>query len=128
MKFFRNVLGYFIAGLFVMGIWDEYTLTYGILGGFIGATIIIGPLWYLNHHIGLIHNNEKSGFVDMALGIGIAGIARDYFITLDLNQLLETLPTILLVTIGGILGGVCSAFIERDLTYDKRKKNIEGDR
>ena len=55
MKHIRNTLGFFVAGIFVMGLQVAMLVAYGIGGGFAGAIIIIGPLWYLNHKLGLIH-------------------------------------------------------------------------
>lgn len=123
MKHIRNILGFFIAGIFVMGVWGEYAGSYGIAGGFLGAIIIIGPLWYINHKIGLIHQAPGEAFVDMATGIGIAGLARDFFLAGSVDVIVEALPTLICVIIGGIIGGSLSAYIEKDMEIDKEQAN-----
>lgn len=121
MKFFNSVLGFTIAGILVMSIWDGLAGPYGIAGGYAAAIILIGPLWYLNHNIGLINNKPGDAFVDMALGIGIAGIARDIFLADSMSIIIDTIPTFVLVALGGILGGICVAYVERSLDEDKEK-------
>lgn len=132
MKFLRSVIGYCIAGMLVMSVWDGFAIPYGIAGGFFAAVLIIGPMWYLNHYRGLIYDAPGSGFVDMGLGIGIAGIARDFFLNnMDFGLLADTIPTFLLVILGAIIGGVIAAMIEKDFDLDKQQveKNTEkGDR
>lgn len=118
MKHLKSLLGFTVAGLFVMGpVWGTFGEN-GILSGFIGGTIIIGGLWYLNHFWGLIHNDDEAVFIDMALGIAVAGIVRD---TLQngTGELTKSLPTLILVIIGGVLAGIVSYYIE---THDEKKE------
>lgn len=129
MKFLRSVVGYCLAGMLVMSVWDGFAIPYGIGGGFFAAVIIIGPMWYLNHNKGLIFDEPGSGFVDMGLGIGIAGIARDFFLNnMDFGLLVDTLPTFLLVVLGAVLGGILAGLIEKDFNLDKQQveKNTES--
>lgn len=114
MKFFRSTLGYMIAGMLVMTIWDAFVVEYGIFGGFFAAFIIIGPMWFMNHYVGLIDNPDGSAFVDMALGIGITGIFRDTFLKGG-SEFIATLPTLLLVILGAVIGGLVVAAIEEDM-------------
>lgn len=123
MKHLRNTVGYFLAGIFVMGLWGGYAESYGLAGGILGAVIIIGPLWYINHKLGLIHQHPDHAFVDMAAGIGIAGLARDFFMAGSADVLVDALPTLICVVIGGALGGILSVYIERDMHVDKDKAN-----
>lgn len=130
MKFFKSTIGYMIAGMLVMSVWDEFADAYGIFGGFFAAFIIIGPMWFMNHYIELIDQSEGAAFVDMALGIGIAGIFRDVFM-LGTSELVASLPTLLLVILGGALGGLAAGFIEKDMkkdsTPDESKEHIENE-
>lgn len=114
MKFFRGVIGYAIAGMIVMSVWGPLAGNYGILGGVVAAFIIIGPMWYMNHYVGLIEHENDSAFVDMALGIAIAGTTRDFFLV-GSSSVIEALPTLSLVAIGAIAGGVAAAIIEKDM-------------
>lgn len=114
VKFFRSTLGYMIAGVLVMSIWDTLVMDYGNFGGFFAAFIIIAPMWYMNHRVGLIENEAGHGFVDMALGIGLTGIVRDFFIKGG-SAFISSLPTILLLSIGAVIGGLVAAMIEKDM-------------
>lgn len=121
MKFLRSTLGYMIAGMLVMSVWDAFSAQYGIVGGFFSAFIIIGPMWFMNHYVGLIDNPDEHAFVDMALGIGITGISRDFFLKGG-SELVETLPTLFLVVLGAVIGGLVSAAIEADMEKKGNKK------
>lgn len=77
-----------------------------------GSFIIIGPMWFMNHYVGLIENDEDAAFVDMAVGIGICGIMRDVFMQGG-GELVSSLPTIGLVAIGAVLAGIVAAAIEK---------------
>lgn len=112
LKFIKAVLGFMIAGMFVMSVWDAIAYEHGILGGYFASIIIIGPMWYLNHRLGLIDNKNGVAFVDMALGIGIAGIARDVFMK-GTSEMSDSFLTFVLVIFGGVLAGIVSAAIEK---------------
>lgn len=112
MKHLGTILGAAIAGMFVMSVWGAFVEAYGIGGGWFAGLIIIGTMWYLNHYVG-IHNNEGA-WVDMALGIGVAGFMRDVFMKGG-QAGIESLPTLGLVILGGIVGGVCAAKLEQYL-------------
>lgn len=117
MKFIRSTIGYMIAGLIVMSVWGAFAGAYGIAGGWFAALIIIGPMWFMNHFLGLIHHEPDSAFVDMGLGIGLAGIFRDAFMN-GWGHVGSSVPTILLVCVGAVLGGYVAAKIEEDMEKD----------
>lgn len=114
MKFLRATLGYMLAGMFVMTVWGAFAGSYGIAGGYLASIIILAPMWYMNHYLGLIPNADGAAFVDMALGIGITGIARDGFMY-GWQAVVESLPTIGLVALGAIIAGVVAAKIEENM-------------
>lgn len=119
MKHIKSFLGFTLAGLFIMGpVWGTFGEK-GIVSGFIGGTIIVAGLWYLNHFWNLIHNHESFVFVDMALGAAVAGIVRDT-LRYGADEFVKSLPTILLVILGGALGGVISYYVEK---YDEKSLN-----
>ncbi len=114
MHHIRNFIGYFIAGFCAMLLWPMLAdfLNIGLFGNWIAAVLIIGPLWFINHHIGLIKHHEESAFVDMAIGIGVAGLSKGYFID-GLSGLFESLPTLILVILGGSFGGFLAYIVEK---------------
>lgn len=99
-----------------MSVWSEMG-AFGIFGGYAAAIIIIGPMWFLNHYLNLVDNKASASFVDMGLAIGIAGIMRDTFLK-GSPELAKALPTIGLVLLGAVLGGVCAAFVEKDMAKE----------
>lgn len=54
MKFVRSTLGFMIVGMLVMTAFDAFSEQYGIVGGVFAAFILIGPMWSMNHYVGLI--------------------------------------------------------------------------
>jgi hypothetical protein len=119
MKFVRAVLGYMIAGMFVMSVWgkmaDGTLNAAGIFGGWFAALAIIGIMWFMNHFLGMIHHDADSGFVDQGMGIALVGIFRDVFMKDGVNTLVSSLPTIGLVCLGALIGGFLAAKVEEDM-------------
>lgn len=117
MKFLRAVLGYAIAGMIVMSVWGLFAGVegFGIIGGWLAAFAIIGPMWFLNHFLGLIHHDADSGFVDIGLGIGFVGLFRDTFGPGGMDAFVASMPTLGLVAVGAILGGLAAAKIEENM-------------
>ncbi|HMM19213.1 MAG TPA: hypothetical protein PKA10_00655 [Selenomonadales bacterium] len=112
---FRTIVGSAIAGIFVMSVWGAFAAKYGIAGGWFAGFIIIGTAWFFNHCLGVIDNQAGAAPVDQALGIGIAGSMRDVFMAGSISPLIESLPTLLFVGLGGIAGAVCAAMFQQDL-------------
>lgn len=93
-----------------MSVWGAFAGEYGIGGGWFAGTLIIGTMWYLNHVIGC-HNNDGA-WVDMALGIGTAGLMRGVFEN-GVSVGIDALPTLFFVAIGGAIGGIAAVGFER---------------
>ena len=53
-----------ICGGFAFGIWPELWKTYGLMGGWLAATLIIGIMWYMNHYNGAILNPPGKIWLD----------------------------------------------------------------
>ena len=121
MKFLRAFIGYMIAGSLVMAVWGELD-SVGIFGGYLAALIIIGPMWFMNHYVNLVGNPDDAAFVDMGLAIGVAGIFRDVFLN-DVSALTGALPTIGMVALGAICGGLVAAAIEKNMAKDAEKES-----
>ncbi len=63
-QYLSTFAGSAICGGFAFGIWPELWKTYGLMGGWLAATLIIGIMWYMNHYHGAILNPpEKYGWI-----------------------------------------------------------------
>jgi len=112
MKHLGTIIGAAIAGMFVMSVWGAFVGAYGLFGGWFAGFMIIGTMWYLNHAIG-VHNNDGA-WVDMALGIGVAGFARGIFEG-GIQAGIDSLPTLLFVAIGAVIGGITAVLLEKNV-------------
>jgi hypothetical protein len=112
MKHLGTVIGACIAGMFVMSVWGAFAGAYGIGGGWFAGLIIIGSMWFLNHFVGIINND--GAFVDQAVGIGVAGFMRVVFIE-GAQAGIDSLPTLLVVCLGGLVGGITAAKLQQYL-------------
>jgi len=119
MKHLGTIIGTAIAGMFVMSVWGAFVTEYGIGGGWFAGFAIIGTMWFLNHYVG-IHNNDGA-CVDMALGIGVAGTMRGVFDN-GIAAGIDSLPTLAVVAIGGIVGGITAYKLEVYLADKKAKE------
>jgi hypothetical protein len=110
------------AGMIVMSVWGGVIEGLGTIGGILAGFLIIGVMWFLNHHLGLVYHGPQSGFVDLGMGVGFTGIFRDMWISIlgdgNINALTDSLPTIAFVVIGALIGGYLAAMVERDLNKD----------
>ena len=122
MKLVRSTIGYMFAGMIVMSVWGGVIEGLGTIGGILAGFFIIGAMWFMNHHLGLIYHGPQSGFVDLGLGVGLTGIFRDMWIGVlegnGLVNLTDSLPTLLFVLVGAVIGGYLAAMVERDLNKD----------
>lgn len=98
-------IGGAIAGSLSFGIWPEMWKSYGILGGFCTATVVIGIMWYMNHWLGVIENAPGKLWVDQGLPIMGAGIAWGVVRFYPHTHVAQILPTLVCCVIGGALAG-----------------------
>lgn len=121
MRFLRAMLGFLIAAVMVTTLWGEFVEFYGIVGGWIAAFIIIGPMWLMNHYLELIPNDKDAAFVDMGLGIAVCGVVKGTLIY-GMSGLLLSLPTLAYVVIGAVVGAVTAVAVEKEMTNKKVNK------
>lgn len=120
MKWLRSIIGYFFAGTLVMGVWGGViTSDFGYIGGILAGLLIIGPMWFMNHSMNLVGHGPNSGFIDLGMGVGIAGIANDT-IREGADFLVAAVPTILVVLAGAVVGGLVAGLVEKDIAKDNK--------
>ncbi len=112
-RFVGTFFGQAIAGVWVFTIWPPMWQTYGVFGGWLAGFVVIGTMWFLNHYVGLTYNAEGAASVDMAVGIGIAGIVGP--IIKEGATIGSSLPTLLYVVIGAIIGGVVGNWLDKHI-------------
>jgi hypothetical protein len=110
VKNIGSIIGFAIAGIFVMSVWGAFAEAYGIFGGWFAGLAIISIMWFMNHFLGLVAN--EGAFVDMAAGIAVTGTLRDVFLN-GPQAGIDSLPTLAFVAIGAVLAGVTAVAIEK---------------
>jgi len=110
VKNIGSIIGFAIAGMFVMSVWGAFVEAYGIFGGWFAGLIIISIMWFMNHFLGLVAN--EGAFVDMAAGIAITGTLRDVFLK-GVQAGIDSLPTLAFVAIGAAIGGITAVAVEK---------------
>lgn len=117
------IIAFAMIGTFGMGIWAYLFINVGILGGWFAGVLVIGIFWFMNHYIGLIKN--RGAWVDVGLGLGIVGMTRDTFLYGG-DALMQSLPTLALVAIGSVAGGIVAAAIEKNVLKEVTDGTVEN--
>lgn len=103
----KTLLGAIMFSFIVRLVWDELVKIFGALGGWISAGLIVGSMWMINHHLGLI-NQSGEIWIDMALAVAF-GV---FFATaLEGGKIKKSLPVLLGCCLGGILAGIVLAIL-----------------
>lgn len=117
-KYLSTFIGAAICGGFTFGIWPEMWKTYGLLGGWTAAVLIIGIMWFMNHYVGVIDNPSGKIWIDQGWCIGSGGIAWGIVrFGGDITAFFLTVPTLLCCLIGGGLAGLA---VWATRTYNKQ--------
>ena len=109
MKYYLSTFaGSAICGGFAFGIWPELWKTYGLMGGWLAATLIIGIMWYMNHYNGAIlnppgKNMARSGLVYRFCRYSLGNRPLSGEI---LPISFYAVPTLVCCLIGGALAGI----------------------
>lgn len=102
-----TVVGAFIFPFVIRMIWGKMVDSWGPIGGWVAAAMIVGTIWTLNHGVGLM---TQSGdvWVDMGLaagvGVFVASVARG-------GKVDKATTNILAAIVGGLIGGLLLSFI-----------------
>jgi len=91
----------------------EMWKSYGITGGWLAATILIGICWYMNHWLGMIWNEPGRLWVDQGWAVCSSGVA--WAVVRFRAELLQCLPTLLCCIAGGSPAGVLAAKLKPTL-------------
>ncbi len=125
MKFLRGVIGFSLAAIIINTLWGVFVAYFGVLGGYVSAFILTGSMWFLNHYIGIIQNEEDAAYIDMGLGIAVSLVVRD-MINKGAISIISSMPTFFCISVGAILGGIAAGLIEKQLIANKKNsKAIE---
>jgi len=133
MKYVTTMIGAAICGALCFAVWPEMWKTYGIMGGWLTATIVIGICWYMNHWLGVICNPQGKVWVDQGWAVGAAGIAWALFrfhdpatgLTGLISPIKAALPTLALCCIGGVLGGSMASMVKKHMSATAPKETPE---
>jgi hypothetical protein len=111
MKHVSSFIGAAICGSLAFGIWPEMWKSYGIMGGWLTATIVIGIAWYLNHWLGIIDNGPGRLWIDQGWGVAAAGAA--WAVVRFDADVRQAVPVAVCCLLGGALGGVAAAAVRK---------------
>jgi hypothetical protein len=111
MRYFSTVIGGAICGALCFGIWPEMWKSYGIMGGWITATVVIGICWYMNHWLGVIWNQPGRIWVDQGWAVSAAGIS--WTMVRFNSQFQRALPAVCCCMLGGALAGIAAVQVKR---------------
>ena len=115
MKHVSTVIGSAICGALVFGIWPEMWKSYGIMGGWLAATILISIAWFMNHWLGVITNSDGRMWIDQGWAVGSAGVAWAIVRFYPDKLLVDCLPVLGLCLIGGGLAGVAAFAVKKSI-------------
>jgi hypothetical protein len=119
------MVGSAICGAAAFAVWPELWKSYGIMGGWLAATVCISIMWYMNHYLGLIENPAGKIWVDQGWAIAAAGIV--WGVVRFGAPLSHCLPTLICLAIGGALGGVAASYLKEVLPrFNSPKKAPEA--
>ena len=111
MRLLSTAVGGAICGALVFGVWPEMWKSYGIMGGWLAATIVIGICWYMNHWVGMIWNEPGRIWVDQGWAVSSSGIV--WAVVRFHSEFAQCLPTLICCLIGGGLAGVLAAKVKK---------------
>lgn len=113
MKYLSSFIGAAIVGALVFGLWPELWMSYGILGGWMAAGVLIGICWFMNHFLEVIWNPAGEAWVDMGWAVGAAGIMWGLVRFYPNCNFVDAIPTLICCLIGGGLAGWLAAKVKR---------------
>lgn len=116
MKHIGTLFGSMVAGILVFAVWGGLAEQYGWMGGWVAGMVTISLGWGLNHFTGAIVNRDGAVWIDMALGIAVAGMTMGMFSGLNIGN---SVPTIVFLGIGGALGGIVAGIVAREQQSEK---------
>lgn len=111
MKHIGTFFGSMVAGILVFAVWGGLAEQYGWMGGWLAGMVTISLGWALNHYAGAHTNEPGNAWIDMALGIAVAGMAMGVF---QGKNLAGSLPTIIFLGLGGALGGLVAGIVTKN--------------
>jgi hypothetical protein len=112
MRYLSTVIGGAVCGALCFGIWPEMWKSYGIMGGWLTAAIVISICWYMNHWLGLFWNQSGQIWVDQGWSVASAGVS--WGLVRFNSHFAQALPVVGCCLVGGALAGYAAAYVKRN--------------
>ena len=126
MKLLATFIGSAVCGALVFGIWPEMWKSYGIMGGWLAATIVISVTWYMNHWLGIISNPDGTIWIDQGWAVGTSGVAWAMVRFYPGAKFIECVPTLCCCLVGGALAGFVASHVKKKHHSFTAPKEIEA--
>ncbi len=128
MKYVSTIIGSAICGALVFALWPVMWKSYGIMGGWLAAAVLISISWYMNHWLGIIHNPEGKIWIDQGWAVGSAGVAWALVqFKGDFSAFMSCVPTLLCCLIGGGLAGWVASHVKKKHHSFTAPKEADGE-
>lgn len=95
-------VGGFIFAFMIRMLWGKFVESWGPIGGWMAAGMIVGTAWTLNHGVGFIYQTGGA-WVDMAFAAFSGLFLASAFV--DKNCCKKGSINVLMSIIGGVVGG-----------------------
>ncbi len=106
MRYLSTVIGSAVCGALCFGVWPEMWKSYGILGGWATAAIVISICWYMNHWVGMLRNLPGRIWVDQGWAVSAAGLA--WAMVRFGAQFRQAVPVLICCLVGGTLAALAA--------------------
>lgn len=120
MNFLKSTFLYTITALIVMIFWGKFVGRFGLIGSFLSACFLIGPLWYVNHFKNFITHKKDEIFIDMGLAIAFGSFIKSFSNHESSYGIIYSIMTLIILWLGACLGVIIAIIFENILL-----KNLE---
>lgn len=112
MNFIKSTFLYCITALIVMNFWGKIVGQFGLIGSFLSALFLIGPLWYFNHFKNFISHKKDEIFIDMGLAIAFGSFIKSLSNHGDSYGIMYSIITLVVLWCGAGVGVIVAIIFE----------------